>query len=85
MNTGAPAIGAEQIAEILDRVKSWPATQKIALAKGILDTFEVQPADSSPRGRPVEELIGIGAGSGPPPDDEQVRSWMEEHRREKYG
>jgi hypothetical protein len=33
----------------------------------------------------VEELIGLGAGSGTPPTDQQVRQWIEEGRLEKYG
>jgi hypothetical protein len=37
------------------------------------------------RGKPIELLIGLGAGSGLPPSDSLVRQWMDEHRMEKYG
>ena len=59
----------------------------------ILETVEspqtavqpLAPSESSRRGKPVELLIGLGAGSGPPPSDELVRQWIDEHRMERYG
>ena len=77
------------LAHVLDVVKTWPADMQLALARTILETIEKSP--SSPdkggarRGKPVEALIGIGAGGGPPPTDEEVRNWIAEHRMEKYG
>jgi hypothetical protein len=38
-----------------------------------------------PRGVSAAEIRGIGAGNGPPPDDETLERWMQEHRREKFG
>ena len=40
---------------------------------------------SHPRGVPAADVRGIGAGSGPPPDDATVEKWEEERRTEKYG
>ena len=37
------------------------------------------------RGLPAADVLGIGAGTSSPPDDETVKQWMEEHRTEKYG
>lgn len=75
----------EQLSVIMNQIKTWPRTMRIALAKYVLDTLEPPRAVGVPRGRPVEELIGLGAGSSPAPDDDQVRSWINEHRMEKYG
>ena len=33
----------------------------------------------------VKSLIGLAAGEKPPPTDEEVRRWIDEHRMEKYG
>jgi hypothetical protein len=76
---------AEQVSEIIERVKTWSRSMKIALAKRVLDTLESPEARPTTRGRPVEELIGIGAGDSPPPDDDQVHTWVDEHRMGKYG
>jgi hypothetical protein len=38
-----------------------------------------------PRGVPAEQVRGIAAGDGPPPDDETVKRWIQERRAEKYG
>ena len=37
------------------------------------------------RGSPVKSLIGLAAGSGPPPTDDDVDRWLAERRLEKYG
>jgi hypothetical protein len=78
-------IETDQLSDVMDRVKTWPRTMRIALVKYVLDTLDVPQAVPVPRGRPVEELIGLGAGSSPAPDDAQVKSWIDEHRMEKYG
>jgi hypothetical protein len=84
---------AQELTQVWEQVKNWPVRLQIALARRLLDTIDTaEPAVQAPRtgppatrGRPVAELIGLGAGNGPPPSDEQVRQWIEEHRREKYG
>lgn len=40
---------------------------------------------SAPRGVPAEQVRGIAAGVGPPPNDETVTRWIQERRVEKYG
>ncbi len=85
MASAAPS----DLAQVLDVVKAWPVDMRISLARRILETVERSPAASEKsgarRGKPVEALIGMGAGSGPPPTDEDVRRWLGERRMEKYG
>jgi hypothetical protein len=76
---------AEQVSEIMERVRTWPRSMRIALAKRVLDTLEDPEAGPATRGRPVEELNGIGSGDSPPPDDNQGRTWVDEHRMGTYG
>ena len=33
------------------------------------------------RGVPADQVRGIAAGNGPPPDDDTVRRWIDERRR----
>jgi hypothetical protein len=83
----------QDLAGVLETVKQWPPQMRVSLARMILETVETPAmlaealAQNAParRGRPVEELIGLGAGSGPPPSDDLVRQWIDEHRMEKYG
>ena len=86
-------VHAQELSDVLETVKHWPAEARVSLARMILETVESPqmlgqtPEDSEPsrRGKPVELLIGLGAGSGPPPSDDLVRQWIDEHRMEKYG
>ncbi len=81
------------VSSVLETVKRWPPQARVSLARMILETVETPQMDAqgsgqtelSRRGKPIESLIGLGAGSGPPPSDEMVRQWIDEHRMEKYG
>jgi hypothetical protein len=78
------AVETSRLVEILEQVKGWAPESRIVLARRILETLE--PATTRPRAkgvRSVQELIGMGAGGSPPPDDETVRRWIDEHRAEK--
>ena len=77
---------ANEVTDVLNRVKNWSPESRIVLARRILETLEAPNRPT--RGRParsVQELIGLGAGDSPAPDDETVRRWIAEQRMEKYG
>jgi hypothetical protein len=67
---------ATEMTDVLNRVKNWSPESRIALARRILETLESprRPARGLPA-RSVRELIGMGAGDAPVPDDETVRHW----------
>ncbi len=81
------------VSGVLETVKRWPPQTRVSLARMILETVEAPQlaaqelgqTEPSRRGKPVESLIGLGAGSGAAPSDEMVRHWIDEHRVEKYG
>jgi hypothetical protein len=80
------AAEANELADVMGRVKSWPPALRIALAHRILDSLEpAQPAPRALSARSVQELIGLGSGDSSPPDDEAVRRWIDEHRMGKHG
>lgn len=67
--------------EILAAASHLPVEQRAALAQALIDTLR-----PSSRPKPtIDQLVGVGRGDGPPPTDEQVRRWIDEHRTEKYG
>lgn len=59
----------DPVAEVMERVKSLTHSQRIALAKRLLDSLDLPEAPPATRGRPVEELIGLGAPVPPPSTD----------------
>jgi hypothetical protein len=83
MNTA----GADELTEVLDRVKDWSVAERVALVKGVLDTFasDVTTPAPLPSGRSMEEIIKIFKTDEPKPDVDTVRQWIDEHRMEKYG
>lgn len=86
--------GANEIGDVLERVKTWSPPQRITLARCILETLEapasgdteVRPqAEPSTRGWPVERALGLLRTDREPPDDEECRRIVEEERWKKYG
>jgi len=71
--------------QVLETVRSWPAAWRLSLAEALLGSLHQELGPSPPRGVPAEKVRGIAAGDGPPPDDDTLRRWVEEHRAEKYG
>ena len=69
--------------DIVSTIRSWPPAQQQRLAESILGSLKQEEKANLPRGVPVDRVRGIAAGNGPPPDDETVRRWIDEHRLEK--
>jgi hypothetical protein len=87
---------AHEYSDMLNRVKEWPAAQRITLARRILETLESKPPDlavhSQPRpaegptrGVPVEQVLGMLRTDREPPSDDECRQIVEEERWKKYG
>jgi hypothetical protein len=70
---------------VLSKVRSWAPEMRLSLAEQLLHSLHPVVRPAEPRGVPVEQVRGIAAKAGPPPDDETVRRWVEEHRAEKHG
>ena len=79
------------VAEIWERVRTWPAAERIALASRILQSLEreqvwpaAQPESAKPK-KTLADLWGIMATDKPPPTDEEVERIIEEEIMRKYG
>ena len=67
---------------VLKEVTAWPPEHRASLAHAIIESLR----QDAPRKKPtVDRIIGIARGDGPPPTDEQVKQWIDEHRMRKYG
>jgi len=79
---------AEELAHVLDRVKTWSPPLRITLARRILETLDESdhpPIEEPTRGWPVEKVLGLLKTDREPPDDEECRRIIEEERWKKYG
>jgi hypothetical protein len=78
-----------EIADVLNRVKSWPAVTRITLARQILESVEkaagAEPAPELPRGPSAADVMAMFKTDKPAPDDATVRQWIDDYRLEKYG
>ena len=71
--------------QILNIVRSWPATQRFTLVQEILDTLA--PVDSSEHvsRQTLEQARGLLTAGRPAPSDEEIAQWLDERRAERYG
>jgi hypothetical protein len=80
---------AAAIAEVISRVRSWPAAMRVALTRRILETLETppveQPAPQRPRGPSAAEIAALFKAEKPAPNDEQVQRLLEDELLRKYG
>jgi hypothetical protein len=67
---------------ILRMIETWPAEDQIALAQLILRRAAEHAQPQRPSWR---EMVGLAATGQPPPSDEDISTWLDEHRSEKYG
>ncbi len=70
---------------VLKILHAWPSELRLALAEALLHSLHRELPSNGSRGVPVEKVLGMAAGKGPPPSDATIKQWIEEHRLEKYG
>jgi hypothetical protein len=86
--------GADEVSEVLDRVKRWSPPSRITLARRILESLDTSTAGQTTvgssteppiRGVPVDSVVGLLKTDHEPPNDEECRQIVEEERWRKYG
>jgi hypothetical protein len=68
---------------ILKAIESWPLEDQVTLAQDILR--HARSRDLAPRRLSSREMHGSAAGEQPPPSDDDVAQWLDDHRLTKYG
>lgn len=76
---------AEQIFEILNRVRTWDAKMRIDLARQILETVVPPQPSLPPQTMTLEDIQAIIKTDKCPPTDEECQKILEEERLKKYG
>ena len=74
---------ATELTDVLSRVKSWSPDRGSYLLGASWRPWRARNGRRGLPARSVQELIGLGAGDTPAPDDETVRRWIAEYRKEK--
>jgi|CXWK01.1.fsa_nt_gi hypothetical protein len=81
---------------LIKTVREWPVAERLAIVHDILSSVaaelpkeelsepELTHSDNLPRNTLVQALGMLSSGSTAPPDDEQVESWLDERRLQKY-
>lgn len=79
----APVLDREVILQV---VRQWPVSERIALADAILADVRTSPqATVQPPAVPSAALRGILSTGQPAPNDEEVARILDEERMKKYG
>lgn len=76
---------AEQIYEILKRVRTWDTKMRIDLARQILETVVPAQPPLPAQTMTLEEVQAIMKTDKSPPTDEECEKILEEERLKKYG
>ncbi len=75
---------------ILKIIHHWPPPKRLTLVQDILSTLTSELEVSEPtlpriKHNTLKDALGLLATDQPPPSDEEVQMWLDEHRLEKYG
>jgi hypothetical protein len=73
-----------KIEGVLDQLKTWPAAERLRLARMILETLEAGAPERPPRARSLKDLLGMLKTDAPPPTDEECRALLEEELIKKH-
>ncbi len=71
---------------LLDQVKRWPSSDRLRLARMILETLEAgAPGPGrSPRPRSLRDILGLLKTDNPPPTDQECQALLEEELAKKH-
>ena len=76
---------SSDLEDVLRRVSTWPAGARLTLARRLLESLEPSHDFTGRQGYSAAEAATLVNSRQPPPDDETVQRWIEEHQQEKYG
>ena len=78
-------IDSSDIADVLERVRTWAPGMRIVLARKVLETLESVSVSEPPRTMVLDDVVGLLRTNVPPPDDEECDRIVEQERARKYG
>jgi hypothetical protein len=76
--------GTGKIEGVLDQLRTWPSSERLRLARMILETLEAGSSEGPPRARSLKDLLGMLRTDAPPPTDEECQALLEEELIKKH-
>jgi hypothetical protein len=70
---------------VLNIVRQWPILEQMALVQDVLKALTARLEPARRPGGTLSRALGLLATDQPPPTDEEIEQWLDEHRMEKYG
>ena len=77
-------VASGRIEGVLDQLKDWPSTERLRLARMILETIEMLPIGEPPRKGSLKDLLGILKTDATAPTDEECQAILEEELCKKH-
>ena len=75
---------SSNIAGLLDQLKGWPSSDRLRLARMILETLEAGAPERSPRSHALGDILGLLKTDTQPPTDEECQALLEEELVKKH-
>jgi hypothetical protein len=69
---------------LLDQLKGWPSSDRLRLARMILETLEGGTPGGPPRPRSLKDILGLLETGDTPPTDEECQALLEEELAKKH-
>jgi hypothetical protein len=69
---------------ILEELRNWPSSERLRLARLILETIESKPVSPPVRKGSLKDLLGILKTDAPPPNDDECRAILEDELVKKH-
>jgi hypothetical protein len=76
--------GPGNVEGILDQLKTWPSSERLRLARMILETLEAGPSERPPGAGSLKDILGMLKTDTPPPTDEECQAILEEELIKKH-
>ena len=73
-----------KIEGILDELRNWPGSERLRLARMILETLELDRTSMPPRQESLVDLLGVLKTNAPAPTDEECRVILDEELIKKH-
>ncbi len=77
-------VDSTKIDGILAELRAWPSSDRLRLARKILEMLEAATLEPAPHPRSIMDLVGVLKTDAPAPTDEECQAILEEELIKKH-